>query len=264
MQNLEKMENLTQVDEKSTDSKKPHIRSAAYPSSTIANCVTLTNKIDKEFTSVIYTPKDDIVRQVGSKGGEFLMFIGSCVQYGLLDLKPKEGYRPSELFKKIDRPLPNENPNDFLIQCFQKPDLYKKLIAEFNDKQLPSQSGLANILDRNYSIKGNAATKASKIFFSNLTALGLIVGNTLKIDSYIPFVETPEIEKTKDETPKHYTIAIADKIQTIDSTQIVKNKMKEIPVFLSGDDREAKVVLPIDFSQDDLKRIVKVIGAYIE
>ena len=59
-------------------------------------------------------------------------------------------------------------------------------------------------------------------------------------------------------------MTIADKIQLSDNTQTTKNKIKEIPVFLNGDNREAKVILPIDFSQDDLKRIVKVIGAYIE
>lgn len=194
------------------------------------------------------------------------MQLSSCVQYKLLELKSGEGYKPTERFEKIKNPLPSENVNDTLIECFQSPSLYKKLIAEFRDKQLPTESGLANILARNYDVHGNAATIAAKIFLKNISNLGLLgSGNVLKLDpSYIPFEETTSEEK-EEETPTIKTQLVLPNFEQ--SRQIEQKnsqvKTKEIPVFLKGDNREAKVILPIDFTEEDLSRVVKVLNAYL-
>lgn len=142
-----------------------------------------------------------------------------------------------------------------------------KLISEFRDKQLPTESGLANILARNYGVHGNASTIAAKIFLKNVTKLGLLgTGNILKLDSsYIPFEETTNEEEENDTvtiTNSQLILPPPRETKIVDKNPI-QNKIKEIPVFLGGDNREARVVLPIDFTEDDLKRVIKVLNGYL-
>lgn len=256
--------------------KAPRQRSSPYPSYTIESCVGLTTKIEKEFSSVRYVPKEDLSKTLNLSGGAFLQQLSSCVQYGLLDLKSGEGYRPSELFKKIKRPLEGENVNDFLIECFKKPELYKKITAEYSDRQLPSQSGLANLLDRSFSIKGQAADSAAKVFMKNLSALGLIgEGNILRIESYIPFVEEgseSDDSVTPDESAvvEKHNKALMVQAKSVNGAESSDGKAAkepsseiiEIPVYLK-DKRKAALTIPKDFSDDDMRRVVRVLSAYV-
>lgn len=196
------------------------------------------------------------------------MQLSTCVQYKLLELKSGSGYKPTDKFKKIKSPLPSENVNDTLIECFQSPPLYRKLITEFKDKPLPSEMGLANILERNYGIYGNASNIASKVFLKNIDKLGLKTSdNILRLDPiYIPFEETQEDE---DSQTKKNVVGNQQNNQLILPPTKPKeekpndSKTKEIPVFLQGNNREAKVVLPIDFTDDDLKKVIKVLNGYL-
>lgn len=244
--------------------KAPRRRSPSYPSNTIESCVAFVSRIDKEFTSAVYTPKGAISEALETSGGGFFQQLSSCVQYGLLDIKSGDGYKPTSLHKKITRPIPGENPNDGLIECLNNPELYKKLISDFRDKDLPSENGLANILDRLYEIKGNASFIASKIFLKNITALGLIVDNKLKLDSYIPF-EPIEEEKSQEVDKENTPLLIPSTIKPDKKEEQKTEEYRTLPIFLStSSKREAKLILPIDFSNDELKKIIKVISSYLD
>lgn len=269
---METSTTVNKVDEKLD--KRPRIRSVAYPSYTLESSVKIGTKINGEFSSLNFIPIDAISKFIGLSGGAFLMQLSSCVQYGLLQLKKREGYKPTELLNNIIKPLPNENVDDSLLQCLMKPELYKKLFHDFKDKQLPSESGLANTLDRLYSVKGNGAKLAAKVFLKNITTAKLVSpSNELKISSYIPFVELNEIENSDEEDDNSLGVKIHQTFlpvtnetttKTTTPNQYLKdnNEFKEIPIFLSNK-REAKVMLPIDFSDDDLNRIVKILSAYV-
>ena len=250
--------------------KSSRIRSVAYPSHTLESSLKLSTKINNEFTSLNYIPVDSISKFLNTRGGTFLMQISSCVQYGLLELKKGEGYKPSALLTKILKPLPSENVNDLLLECLTKPELYKKLFNDFNNKQLPSESGLVNILDRLYGVKGAGAETASKVFFKNINAAKLVSeSNELKFGSYIPYEELPdstsdtESENVFDFSQNTLPPPTERNKDKNDNRQEKIEEKKEIPIFLSGG-REAKVVLPKVFSDDDLKRISKVLSAYVE
>jgi hypothetical protein len=259
----------SQGETNSDESKKtPRIRSVAYPSSTIKNCVAFVEKIDKEFTSVAYTPKESISKNIGMSGGSFFMLLSSCVQYDLLELKQNLGYKPTAQFKKIQKPLPTETVQDFYLECLGHPPLYKKLIAEFKDKQLPTESGLSNILDRIYEVKGNAASIAAKVFLKNLSALDLVrEGNILKIDFYTPFTVENEVGELGIEKPNS-TIILSQVLSTPKKKEELQkkeegvNNFKEIPVFYKNG-TEGKVVLPINFTDDDLRRVINVMNGYL-
>jgi hypothetical protein len=248
-------------------SKRSRHRSSPYPSYTIESSVNFTHKVDDEFSDIDFTPVKDISETLGSSGGAFLQQLSSCVQYGLLEIKSKVGYKPSGHFRKIKKPLPTENLNDLLIECLQRPALYKRLLNDLREKQIPSEKGLANTLDRNYAIKGNAANLAAKVFLKNVIALGLLTQDkVLKLDAaYIPFEETEEEEisgeiiNDKQEQPQLFSLPEHHK--QVEEKILPVNKTREIPVFLQGENREAKLILPTDFTEDDLKRIIKVLNA---
>jgi len=241
--------------------KAPRQRSAAYPSYLIDPCIAFTARIDKEFSSVAFTPQESISKTLDQSGGAFLMLLSSCVQYGLLDKSAGNGYKPSALFKKISKPLPQENVEDLKIECFSNPKLYKALILQYQNQQLPAEAGLANTLDRLHGVVGKAATIAARIFYRNARELKLIAdGNILRLNSYIPFVEEKNEENPP---PKEQTILLTPPIPETPPALPPATPMKEIPIFLKGKG-EAKLLLPTDFTDEDLKRVIKVLTAYVE
>jgi hypothetical protein len=249
--------------------KPPRQRSNSYPAYTIDACIVFTQKVDTAFSSVGFTPQEAISQTLDQSGGAFLTIVSSCVQYGLLDKSTGNGYKPSDRFKKISRPLPHENIDDFKLECFAAPKLYKELIEVYADKQLPAEAGLANTLHRLYGVLGNASTIAAKIFYKNAKALKVLDdGNFLRLGGYIPFEEDkrPDDAAAAAEEKSKQTVLLP---QVNDNTppppppQLPPPSYREIPIFLKGKG-EAKLVLPQDFDNSDLKRIVKVLKAYYE
>jgi len=255
------------VEQPKADFKPKRERSVGYPSFTIESCEKLTQQIKEFFSDVQFVDDKTISKAVGVSGGSFLMKLSSAVKYGLLDLKQGSGYKPSALYKKISQPLPNENPNDARIECFTNPELYKKLVEEWNNKELPNEVGMANILDRNYGVKGAAAKVAVKIFFKNATTLGLISDNNiLRVGSYLPFVE-PETVEVLMQPPE--LIQLPSNVKTeANSSQIKSTKIEddevEIPVYFINKKTTARVLMPKDFGNDELKKVIKVLSGYLE
>lgn len=256
------------INETVKPSSKNRVRSVAYPSFSLESSLKMATKIYHEFTSLNFIPVESISKFLDTRGGTFLMQMSSCVQYGLLELKKGEGYKPTPLLEKIMKPMEHENINDLLLECLMKPELYKKLFNDFKDKKLPSESGLTNTLDRLYGVKGNGAITAAKVFFKNINAAKLISSeNELKIGTYLPFIEM-DSNNSEDSDRVTYNLNNGNRqlpapgFTTKENGQNKEKKGKEIPIFLK-DNREAKVVLPEDFSDEDLNKIVRVLTAYV-
>lgn len=261
------METLNENVANATAQKKStRLRSNAYPSITLETAVKISTSIKNEFTAINFTPVDAISKALKSSGGNFLMQMSSCVQYGLLQLKKGEGYKPTNSLTKIITPLPSENVNDTLLECLSRPPLYQKLFAAYKDKQLPTESGLINILDRLYEVHGAAAAIAAKVFFKNLTTANLISpSHELKLGTYIPYEVVDgedQAEEQVESNPAYILPPPKPASQNGEKPPPPLPKVKEIPIFLQ-DGREAKVVIPADFTDTDLKKIVKVLDAYV-
>jgi len=199
------------------------------------------------------------------------MLLSSSAQYGLLDKSQGEGYKPSAHFVKIKKPLPEENVEELTLECFGKPKLYRKLIKEFNDRQIPSEVGLANILERNYSVFGQASELAASVFFQNANALKLIGQDQIfrvELDLTVLGDEEEDGDEAKpkrSEKPaaaKHTTVNPKPHGSTPPFHTPPAPKTKDIPIFLK-DNREAKLVLPADFDDEDIRKTVKVLTAYL-
>jgi hypothetical protein len=248
----ESIDNIEQPD------KTPRLRSVAYPSYTLEASIELTEKIDKKFSDVVYSSRDAISKNLNLSGGALLMNLSSCVQYGILEMKQTVGYKPTAIYKKIKRPLPDEKLTDTYLECFKNPELYKKLIRDFGGKELPEESGLSNILDRNYGVVGNASSIAAKTFFKNLEFIGLIGSDnifTVEVgsDNGLKDIKKDEAKFKGEPPPPKPPLGLPLSTTLSDI---------EIPVFLKGG-RQAKIVIPGDFSDEDIARISKVINGYV-
>lgn len=153
--------------------KKEKRRSNAYPSITLEDAYKLTELIQKN-SGYTFIKLEDIARIANKSVGNISTKVGSAVQYDLLELKSGTGYRPSELFKKIFKPLSQEEKNQSFIIAFKSPKLYDDLINRFENQPLPSEYILPNILERDYNVYDDAAKKAASIFIQNVEQLGLL------------------------------------------------------------------------------------------
>lgn len=170
--------------------------------------------------------------------------------------------------------MPDENTNDLLKECFQKPELYKKLLIDLKDKQLPTQSGLANILDRKYGVKGNASAVATKIFFRNLEDLNMVSNNSFSFDLEIEPAEileedenasgvfesgnpTPNQSQTKEQPPLYLLNPPKSKNKEEENIGYI-----EIPIPLK-DGRKAKLLMPEGYTDEDIIKVHKVVNGYL-
>lgn len=152
--------------------KKTVRRSNSYPSISIEEALELTTLINKN-GGYHFIKLEDIANITKKSIGGMSQKVGSAVQYNLLEMKPGIGYRPSDLFKRISKPLSATERRQSLIAAFNSPKLYLELISKLEGNPLPSEGILTNILERDHHIYDDAAKKAAMVFLENLQDLNL-------------------------------------------------------------------------------------------
>lgn len=245
--------------EATKSTKTPRFRSVAYPSFTIQHCSDLVTRIHKIFGNLTFTGRDRLSKELNISDSHLQTQLSSCVQYGLLELKSGEGYKPTSLFTKIYRPTPTEKVEDAYLQAFQSPELYKGLVSQFNNQELPQEVGLAAILFRDYKVSDQASISAAKIFVENAKFVrALSEDSKFKIPGTetgeeIPFIEVPNpiVDVKAKET---IFLPPSNFIET--PTEI------KLPILLD-DGKTISIPLPNGLNRADLEKIKKVIDAYL-
>ncbi|HBC05156.1 MAG TPA: hypothetical protein DC015_13420 [Aequorivita sp.] len=149
-------------------------RSASYPSYTILESLDFAEGIYKNYGNSYRATREEIAEALGYSASSLTQKVSAAVQYGLLDLKSKEGYRVTDLFVKCFRPISDEAKQEGIIECFKSPQLYSDLIEVFENNILPPSKPLANILLQKHSIAEKACDKAAEIFETNAVDVGAI------------------------------------------------------------------------------------------
>lgn len=244
--------------------KLPRVRSVAYPSITISDSIELTNRIYKIFGNITYTSREAISKQLHISESHLQTQISSCVQFGLLELKTKEGYKPTELFIKVRSPLPDENINEVFISIFSNPELYKTLIEQFNGKQLPQEAGLGTILYRRHKVSEKVASFAAKIFIESSIDCGFLKNDVLNLGDRVNEDNLEIIEENieSDKSANSQVLYLPPRTEKKDEG-IEKSEIPPIPIFLDNG-TIAKLYMPKGFTKDDLKRVSKVLNGYVE
>ena len=244
-------------------------RSSAYPSYSLLYCLNLCETIYKTYGTSHRASREELATTLNLSVGNITMKISSCTQYGLLDMKSKEGYKVSDLFVRYYRPINEKQSFDAKLEAFKHPTLYQALIGSFSGGILPPVKPLSNILLQKYSISESACESAASIFIENAKELNLLANdNEFNADgiekaSEIEEVETIEAESydsNQSSNPQNINIPQIkpqDNSQSNSnpSTGFVPSNGVVINILLK-EKRTAQLVLPNDAMAGDLETII--------
>lgn len=136
-----------------------------YPGSDLRDCVEMIGAVYKA-NGVQWTSADLVAEALGMspRGGATGRKIGALAAFGLLE-KGSEGYRISDLAKRVLRPLPGEL-EEALREAFLNVPLYRDVLDRYRpDGRLPD--GLPRFLDRVFSVAVASADYAAKVLLDS-------------------------------------------------------------------------------------------------
>jgi len=244
-------------------------RSSPYPSYSLEYCLELVTKIYINFgAGSFYANREQIAKVLGISAAHLQTQVSSATQYGLLELKQGEGYKPSNLFRSIHKPLDEMSRLNAIKEAFKSPSLYAALITSFQNEIVPIAS-LPNILLHRHNISDTASDKAATIFIENARSLGFLTdNNTLSINGAVETYE--QYEEVNDEAfGKDHRLAAP--VQTIETGTLQKTEQKQLVDFptpngsipfnipLKGG-RTAQIIVPSDVKSTDFDFIINFIN----
>lgn len=250
-------------------------RSSAYPSYSISYCLNLCETIYKTYGTSHRASREELATTLNLSVGNIIMKISSCSQYGLLDMKSKEGYKVSELFVRYFRPIDEKQSIEAKIEAFKSPTLYQSLISSFSGGILPPVKPLSNILLQKHSISESACESAASIFIENAKELNLLtVDNEFNVDGFseknnieIEEIETEAFNAKQSISNNQNDLSsnvIVQPVKTQEPNQAQNNFSNNGFVPSNGvvinillkEKRTAQLVLPNDAMSGDLETII--------
>lgn len=169
--------------EKALSEARPREKSALYPAVSIAGCLEFIKQIDSlGGKTVSYGSILGLLGLTSPTTKSFLNRISASKQFGLITT----GGSTAQLTDLGRRILyPNEGEQEtrrLLIESFENPPLYVKLISRFNNRAIPSANQLSNLLMNEYRIIKQVKDNAAKCFLESANYLGLIQNGVLIMD----------------------------------------------------------------------------------
>lgn len=247
-------------------------RSASYPSYSIEYCLELTTKIYTNFGSGNYFAKrEEIAKVLGISAAHVQTQVSSATQYGLLELKSGDGYKPSSLFRTIYKPVNEIIKREALIQVFKSPELYKSLIATYENETVPAILPLTNSLIHHHNISDTAASKAASLFIENARHFGFLNNNNELLFGDTPQVIENEVYEEEEEEQAQPVNKLPSTVPTTRHTEKpyqennqyfdLQSPTNSIPfnIPLKGK-RTAQIIVPSDVRPADFDFIVNFIN----
>ena len=203
---------------------------SSFPSETLNECREIVAQLvrRKGETTV---PFKEIAIILSKPLGTIALPVSTCVQYGLLQNVFGSGYKPTELFNRIETPVFRADKENAILQALANAPLYKIIIEEFNGKILPDEQGMTNYLTKNFGIKLYLIQKVVKVFYKNFKDHGLIDGN-----NRLGFLVSGNVSVSQQKEEAQPD----NNVEPIRTATIVKehssNKMFEQAIDLGGDE----------------------------
>jgi len=250
----------------------PRQRSSAYPAYTLDYCLIFVDQIYSNFGASLFASREQIAEALGASVGGIQRKIGSSVQYGLLELRSKEGYKTTNLFTSYKRPVPPNSEIDYIVQALKTPTIYAQIFEQFENNIIPSEKPMSNIFFQNYGVSEKSCEDAASVLFQNLNKYELLNEERVLIldkstneyleEEYVEDVEDVYNESVGDHIPKMPLIKIPPKDHRDNSQENNKDDYKlsvgdKIPfnVPLKGR-RTAQLLLPDDMSNTDFDTLL--------
>lgn len=148
-------------------------RSAAHPSATWSECMTLIKELDslgKGPVSLEVLASAFNIKNWKTK--TFQAKITSARQFGLINLKSGAVSLTEESRTLLYPTVPDTRPIE--LSLFSRPSLYEKLLGSYEGKPLPRRDLFENMLVANYGISDAAKKKAAETFISSAEELGIL------------------------------------------------------------------------------------------
>lgn len=240
------------------------VRSKAYPAFTLQYCMRLVESIYGRYGQSTYITREDVAKASGKNVNYIQMPVSSAGQYGILEMKPKMGYKPTELFVRAFKPLSEDERRSALIQCFKGPKLYTDVIAEVGTGKFPTVEGLETILFRKHGISQGAAKTAAEVFYENLNDLKLLGADGVVLLNGTPSAAADANDDDlppQDEVVSTAPMLIERRKQAPESV-VMDSEFRKIEVPLT-DRKKAVLMVPDNLTQRDVD-IIKAQLSVIE
>lgn len=163
--------------------KKSREKSALYPAVTISDCYEFIKQIDSlGGKAVSYASILGLLGLTSPTTKSFLNRISASKQYGLITTGSSTA-QLTDVAKRILYPTNGEQESkQLLVEAFNSPPLYAKLIERFKDKAVPPKNQLSNILMNEYRIIKQVKDNAAECFIESASYLGLLINGVLCFD----------------------------------------------------------------------------------
>lgn len=244
----------TKADDPANGKVKVDEGSAPYPFYVIEDALPRTKQIAEHFG--IDSPpakRKDVCLVLGKAEPTLMPYFGTGFQYGLLENVPAKGIVVKELYQKIAAPIyGEEGKRAAMIEAFANPPLYKKLIQEYNNKILPNETGLANLLaTKEYGIHSNSTARAAKIFFENGKSLDIIDNN-----NRLRYIVPNNVNGAKADPVENDSESTKQKKNNNFQSQDTDDEMFELPIDLGTNTAYLRYPRKIDSSEIAILKIM--------
>ncbi len=230
-------------------------RSAAYPAATMESCLDVLNALKS------LNGKNCSYETLAAKMGvsvttySFKAKVSSSKQYGFIE-NLRNVIQLSERGRALIYPTQTVNEKEILLECFQNPALYGKIIQNFLGKPLPSTDKLANeLMKSSYGIKASGKDLAAECFIKNAEYVGALQNGILSFDNVLDIKTSSPQEEVEEDFASVQGTVVSDESCTsyskkpITQGQLTSGYRFQIPM-LSG--KSAELYLPDDISDADI------------
>lgn len=248
-------------------------KSALYPRTTWDECIDLIQKVGA------FNLKSVSSKEIAKKYGltstttkSFVTKINTAKQFGLISMTQGGTVQLTEASKRILYPT-GEPIRQLELQCFAQPPMYGKLIAKYDGSALPPLENLANILMNEHRITRSAKDAAAKCFLQSAEQLGLIRGGVLCFSESLE--ENNAFASTINDLQSAPITPIVEQDKEIKSSASASFMSASITPAVNEADylsqsipcengKVAKIIIPIDATQDDLYLISDMLNVILK
>lgn len=234
-----------------------------YPIKTFKNVESFVGNIYKRYGDVDVLSTQKIADANNLSPNSIKQILSTCQQYGCLHNIHGKGYKITESFTKIFHPENEEEKVATIIDCIRNVRFYISLFNDYNEKVVPAVEGLQNRFIREFKMKAHIAKNAADIFLQNLRDFNLINSRNVLIIRNEFKSQIAASDNTVNEISVKNSVNSSTHNNNNNKDKYEDDKIIKIPIKLK-DNRMAYLNFPQDFTDDDLRKIFKVMKAYIE
>lgn len=231
-------------------------KSKEYPAVTLERAIEFVQKLkDYPISKPISYDIAAKAMQISTTTKSFTSTLSAAKQFGLIATSTGQAFSFTELAKRFL--FPTEDLSSVKLQCFSSPKLYQALIKEYENKALPPQSTLENVLVAHYSIAPNAKSLAAKTFLDTAFEVGAVQSGILSLTLANNTSSTePECNGAAiidDETSRRASFEMSE----ADAKDLLTYEKLVVPF---GQQKQAMLYVPNDLSTEDAEYLRDMIS----